>query len=174
MKQFDTGILLNEQNIKLHRNWFKQMTKLVGLNVWYQAPTDTADDPKEYSDYGELHPKYGRGKVVGCIFDEHPSQKTMRMLGWNAEMAETTTVIHVPYDLPGLQAGARFVIPSGIDNAPPRVFKVLRMSTIAVYPASISCELGPVLESTLTEEEVTTFTSTNFNLLADESDEYGH
>ena len=105
MKQFDTGILLNEQNIKLHRSWFKQMTKLVGLNVCYQSPIDTADDPKEYSDYGELHPTYGKGRVVGCIFDEHPSQKTMRMLGWNAEMAETTTVIHVPYDLPGLQAG---------------------------------------------------------------------
>lgn len=174
MKNNDTGILLSEQNIKLHRQWFKQMTKLVGLNVIYQAPTDTELDPKLYTLYGELDPKYENAISVGCIFDEHPTQKTMRKLGWNAEMAETSTVIHVPYDLPGLQAGARFIIPSGIDTAEPRIFKVLRMSTIAIYPASISCELGPVLESTLDPKKIVEFDETNFNLLADESDEYGH
>lgn len=174
MKNFDTGILLNEQNIKLHRQWFKQMTQLLGLNVIYQAPTDVEEEPKTYSQYGELNPEHKRPNIVGCIFDEHPTQKTMRKLGWNAEMADTSTVIHVPYDLPGLQAGARFIIPSGLDNAAPRVFKVLRLSNIAVYPASIACELGPVLETTLPEEMVTNFDLSNFNLLSDESDEYGH
>lgn len=174
MKNSDTGILLIDQNIKLHRQWFKQMTQLVGLNVIYQAPIDTEIDPKEYNMYGELDPKYGNAITVGCIFDEHPTQKTLRKLGWNAEMAETSTVIHVPYDLPGLQAGSRFFIPSGIDSAEPREFKVLRMSTIAVYPASISCELGPVLINTLEQEKITNFEESNFNLLGDESDEYGH
>lgn len=174
MKNVDTGILLNDNNIKLHRQWFKQMTKLVGLNVIYQAPKDTDSNVKTYNRYGELDPEYEDGIVVGCIFDEHPTQKTMRALGWNAEMAETTTVIHVPYDLQKLQAGARFTIPSGLDTAEPRVFRVLRMSTIAVYPASIACELGPVLINTLEQEKITNFDSSNFNLLGDESDEYGH
>lgn len=174
MNNIDTGILLNDKNIKLHRQWFKQMTKLVGLNVTYQAPVDTEIDPKEYNLYGELDPDYENAIRVGCIFDEHPTQKTMRKLGWNAEMAETSTVIHVPYDLPGLQAGARFIIPAGIDTAEPRIFKVLRMSTIAIYPASISCELGPVLENKIKPEQITKFDESNFNLLGDESDEYGH
>ena len=167
MKNSDTGILLNDHNIKLHRQWFKQMTQLVGLNVIYQAPKDTGSNVKTYNRYGELDPEYEDGITVGCIFDEHPTQKTMRKLGWNAEMAETSVVIHVPYDLPNLQAGARFTIPSGIDSAEPRVFRVLRMSNIAVYPASISCELGPVLVNTLKEEQITNFDESNFNLLGD-------
>lgn len=170
----DTGILLNDQNIKLHRQWFKQMTKLVGLNVIYHAPKDTETNVKSYNAYGELYPEYDEGIVVGCIFDEHPTQKTMRKLGWNAEMADSTTVIHVPYDLPNVQAGAKFIIPSGLDSAEPRAFKVLRMSNIAVYPASIACELGPIIMTELDIEEVTNFDDSNFNLLGDESDEYGH
>ena len=174
MKNNDTGILLNDQNIKLHRQWFKQMTKLIGLNVIYQAPKDTDPNIKTYNRYGELDPEYEEDIVVGCIFDEHPTQKTMRKLGWNAEMADTSTVIHVPYDLPNVQAGARFIIPSGIDGSEGRVFRVLRMSNIAIYPASISCELGPVLINTLEQEKITDFDESNFNLLGDESDEYGH
>ena len=181
MKNTDTGLLLNDQNIKLHRQWFKQMTSLLGINVLYQAPKDSQDNSKTYNMYGELNPDYEPAIRVGCIFDEHPTQKTMRKLGWNAEMAETSTVIHAPYDLKNLQAGARFIIPPGIDSAEPRVFKVLRMSNIAIYPASISCELGPVLESTLPKEKVEDFSIpqgssyyTTFNLLGDESDEYGH
>ena len=139
-----TGILVNPANVKLHRNWFIQMTKLLGIKVIYRAPLEGT---KEYSLYGELDAKYEKGELIECIYDEHPSQKTMRMLGWNAEMAESTTIIHVPYDLKGLQVGGLFVIPSGLDNAEARVFRVLRMSNVAVYPASISCELGPVLNN---------------------------
>lgn len=174
MKNSDTGILLNDQNIKLHRQWFKQMTKLIGLNVIYQPPKDDDLDIKDYNLYGELDPNYENGIIVGCIFDEHPTQKTMRKLGWNTEMAETSTVIHVPYDLPKVQAGARFIIPAGIDSAEPRIFRVLRMSNIAIYPASISCELGPVLINELEQEKITDFVDSNFNLLGDESDEYGY
>ena len=118
-------ILAIDKNIKLHRTWFKQMCSLIGINVDYYVPLD-----KEYSEYGELHPDYrGRPMVVGCIYDEHPTQKTMRKLGWNAELADTSVVIHVPYDLKGLQAGCRFDLPAGIDGAPPRQFKVLRLSS---------------------------------------------
>lgn len=174
MNNSDTGILLNDQNIKLHRQWFKQMTKLLGINVIYQAPKDTEINSKSYSMYGELYPDLEDAIVVGCIFDEHPTQKTMRKLGWNAELADSNVVIHVPYDLPGIQAGAKFIIPSGIDSAEPRVFKVLRMSNIAVYPASIACELGPALIDELDQKLIYNFDESNFNLLDDESEEYGH
>ena len=38
--QLDTnkyGLLLNK-DIKLHRQWFKEMTKLIGINVIYRSP----------------------------------------------------------------------------------------------------------------------------------------
>ena len=109
----------------------------------------------------------------------------MRKLGWNAELAETSVVIHVPYDLEGLRVGCRFDLPAGIDGAAKRKFKVLRMSTVSVYPASVACELGPVLDNLITnpatpsdvtdpEDVINDFDETNFNLLNDESDKYGH
>ena len=52
----------------------------------------------------------------------------------------------MPYDLDGLQAGALFIIPSGIDQAKGRVFRVISMQNIMVYPASIACEIAPEYE----------------------------
>lgn len=171
MDNKDTGLLLIGPNIKLHRMYFKQMCSLLGIKVLYRAPIDSS---KQYNMYGELDTFYYKPEPVTCIYDEHPTQKTMRKLGWDSEVADSTTLIHVPYDLKGLQAGALFIIPSGIDNAEARVFKVLRMSTIAVYPASITCELGPLYVNTDDHESVTNFEHTNFNLLDNESDDYGH
>lgn len=169
MEKNDTGILINPTNIKIHRDYFKQMCKLLGINVLFRAPRPGS---KTYNGYGELDTFYEQASLVSCIFDEHTPQKTMRKLGWNTELSDSSTVIHVPYDLKGLQAGALFIIPSGLDNTEGRVFKVLRMSNIAVYPASISCELGPVLVNTSQKEETHDFTKSNFNLLDDDSDEF--
>ena len=138
MENFDTGYLLNKQNIQLHRSWFKQMCQLLGLKVLYRAPRPG----KTYNGYGELESFYFEPIIVDCIFDEHPNQKSMKKMGWNAELQENPIVIHVPYDLEGIQAGALFTIPSGLDNAEPRTFRVLQLSNIAIYPASISCELA--------------------------------
>lgn len=171
MENKDTGLLLNDQNIKLHRTWFKQMCNLIGINAQYRAPIDSS---KTYNIYSELDAHYTAPVPVGCIFDEHPSQKTMRMLGWNAESADTTTVIHVPYDLEKLQAGCLFILPAGLDNAEPRTFRVLRMSNIAIYPASIACELAVVYFDTDTPSNISDFTQSTFNVLDDESEYYNH
>ena len=195
MERQDTGILLSDKNIKLHRMWFKQMTDLLGLKVLYRAPKD---DIKKYNLYGEMNadefnmqPKtaeeieaesdddkarelYEPVQEVWSIYDEHPTQKTMRKLGWNAEMADSSVIIHVPYDLEKLQAGALFWIPAGIDSAEPRLFRVLRISNIAVYPASVACELGPVLVDTMPSSIINSFDASvsSFNILNDESEDY--
>ena len=96
------------------------------------------------------------------------------MLGWNAETNDTTTIIHVPYDLPNLQAGCLFILPAGLDNAQPRIFKVLRMSNIAIYPASISCEIGLMYFNDYIPSNVNDFTQSTFNVLTDESEWYNH
>ena len=164
MDNRSTGILLDEKNIKVHRAYFKEFLRLHGINVLYRSPRESG---KTYTGYGELDTFYNQPIEIGCIFDEHPNQKTMRMLGWNAELLDNNILVHVPYDTPGLQAGCLFIIPSGLDEAPPRVFKVLRMSNIAVYPCSVSCELGPVIEDTAPKSQVIDFKKSNFNLLAD-------
>ena len=166
MENKDTGLLLNKEDIQLHRNWFKEMVSLLGIQVIYRSPRDSS---KHYDGYGELFSFYNDPEVVGCIFDEHPTQKTMRKLGWDTEQMENLSVIHVPYDLPGLQVGALFIIPSGLDNAEGRVFKVITMSNIAVYPASVACEIGPVIENKF-EPSQFDYSHNTFNLLNEEED----
>ena len=165
-KRADYGLLLN-QDIKLHRMYFKQMVKLLGINCLYRAPLNG----KTFSLHGDLEAHYAKPIVVGCIFQDHPDQKTLKKMGWVAELQEGSSIIHVPYDLQGLEVGALFEIPSGIDQAAGRLFRVISMQNIMIYPASIACEIAPEYktsdELTLTQD----FTKTNFNVLVDHEED---
>lgn len=77
MEDKDTGLLLNKHNIELNRMYFKQMTDLLGIKVLYRAPREG----KDYNGYGELDSYYYEPIIESCIFDEHPTQKTMKKLG---------------------------------------------------------------------------------------------
>lgn len=167
MENKDTGLLLDKSNILLQRQYFKEMTRLIGINVLYRAPIKGS---KKYDGYGELDAFYQPPVVVGCIFDEHPTQWTMKKLGWVSELSENVSVISLPYDLQDLQVGSLIIVPSGIDNAEGRVFKVTRMSTISIYPASITCEIGPMYVNKDEAAPHVDFTNTNFNLLKEEDD----
>lgn len=70
MENSDTGLLLNKQNIELHRFYFKQCVKLLGINVQYRAPRENT---KQYDLYGELDAHFYEPITVSCIFDEHPN-----------------------------------------------------------------------------------------------------
>ena len=133
----DYGLLITK-DIKLYRTWFKQLTALHGINCKYRAPLAN----KTYDDLADLVTGYKPEILVGCIFEEHPNQKSLKKVGWVAELQEGSSVIHVPYDLPDLQVGALFEVPSGLDRGKGRVFRVISMSNIMVYPASIACEIA--------------------------------
>lgn len=160
------GLLLNK-DIKLHRSYFKQMVKLIGINCIYRAPRHS----KEHDIHGELDTKYCEPELVGCIFEEHPDQKTLKKQGWVAELQESSSMIHVPYDLKGLEEGALFTVPSGIDNAEGRVFRVLKMQNIMIYPASMTCEIAPEYETTAVRNQVEDFSRDNFTVLLDNEED---
>ena len=139
----DYGLLIRENDIKLHRMWFKQCVALHGVNCKYRAPLNN----KEYDVHGDLQAGYKPEIIVGCLFEEHPNQKSLKKAGWVAELQEGSSMIHVPYDLPDLQVGALFEVPSGLDKSKGRVFRVISMSNIMIYPASIACEIALEYES---------------------------
>ena len=101
---------------------------------------------------------------VGTIFDEHPTQQTLKKMGWVSELQETSSIIHVPYDLPNIQQGALFAVPSGLDDGKARLFRVIRLTNSIVYPASISCEIIPEYENTF-DDDAYDFSHSSFNLL---------
>lgn len=126
-------------DIRLNRQYFRECVKLLGIRVLYRAPKSN----KSYTTYGEIDANYYPPLLVGCLFDEHPTQQTLRKMQWTSELGSNSSFIHVDYDLPGLQQGALFIIPSGLDDGKGRLFRVVKLATSMVYPASIVCELVP-------------------------------
>lgn len=162
----DYGILISK-DIKLHRAWFKQMTALHGINCKYYAPTSN----KSYDLHADLLTGYQPAITVGCIFDEHPSQKSLKKAGWVAELQEGSSLIHVPYDLKDLQVGALFNVPSGLDDGKGRLFRVISMSNIMIYPASIACEIALEYESVDEYQLETAHEKVDMSLLIDREDD---
>lgn len=160
--------LLITKDIKLHRSWFKQMTALHGINCQYRAPLKN----KTYDLNADLQTSYKPAILVGCLFEEHPDQKSLKKAGWVAELQEGSSVIHVPYDLPDLQVGALFDVPSGIDTAQARTFRVISLSNIMIYPASIACEIALEYESVDEPQLITTaLTQQDMPMLIDREDD---
>ena len=160
--------LLNQVDVKLQRKYFNEMVNLRGVFCQYQYPLSN----KNYTDQGELRSNYSEPQTVGCIFNEHLDQKTTKKMGWNSELDTEATVISVPYDLEDLQVGCLFELPSAFDNSPGRLFRVVEMSAIPAYPASISCRVVPEYESIMSDADTKSFTSSNFNLLNEEDEEH--
>ena len=138
---------LIHREITLYRTWFNEMVKMHGIQVLYYATKDN----KTYTTFGELKSDYEEPELIGCLFEEHPNQKTFRKLGWLSELDDGSSMIHVAYDLPNIQVGALFAVPSGLDDGKARLFRVVRMSNSIVYPASITCEIVPEYENNFKE-----------------------
>lgn len=154
------GLLINQKDILLQRTYFEEMVMMIGVKVIHRAPRPS----KHYTTYAELETNYYEPELVGCIFDEHPTQRTMKKLGWNAELGDTPAIISVPYDLNGLQQGSLFIVPSAFDNTKGRVFRVVEITGIMIYPASLTCKLVPELQNTFTSDSFN-HTHNSFNLL---------
>lgn len=158
------GLLLN-QNIKITRQYFREMVKLLGIYVIYRYPISES----KYTSYAEIESNYSSPILTGCIFDEHPTQQTLKKMGWVSELQTNSSFIHVDYDLPGLQQGSLFIIPSGIDNSKGRLFRVVSMSVGVVYPASVTCEIVPEYVDTFKEESYD-YKESSMNLIKQEEE----
>ena len=78
------GLLLNGNNIKIHRQYFKEMVRLIGVQTIYRAPRPS----KSWTTYAEIDSNYFNPILVGCIFDEHPTQRTLKKMGWVSELQD--------------------------------------------------------------------------------------
>lgn len=156
------GFLLNN-DIKIHRKYFDEMVRLLGIQVIYRAPRKD----KHWTTYAEIQSNYQDPIVIGCIFDSHPDQKTMKKLGWISELQDSSSLIHVAYDTPDIQVGSLFIIPSGLDDGKGRLFRCVRLSNSIVYPASVTCEIVPEYENTYPTTN-NDFKHTSFNVLNEE------
>lgn len=159
------GLLLNQKDILLQRKWFDEMCSMIGVKVIHRAPRNG----KTYTTYSEIDSNYFEPALVGCIFEEHPNQRTMKKLGWDSELSSSASIISVPYDVKGLQQGSLFIVPSAFDRTKGRLFRVTEISGIMIYPCSLTCQLVPEYENTFTDNSYVHKTN-SFNLLNREDD----
>lgn len=167
MENGNYGVLLNGSDVKLHRGWFEEMCNLIGIKVLFYAPKEN----KHWTTYAEIETNFEAPTLIGCIFEDHPNQYTMKKLGWDSELQENASIISVPYDLVGLQTGSIFIVPSGIDSTKGRVFRVVKMRVSMMYPSAITCEIVPEYENTFSSGEYS-YKDSSFNLLNDEEEDY--
>ena len=164
MTQQKYGTLLHPE-IRIHRQYFREMVKLLGIYVLYRAPKK---HEKQYTTYAELDASYEEPMLVGCIFDEHPTQQTLKKIGWMSELQDNSSFIHVDYDLPGLQQGALFIIPSGLDDGKGRLFRVVKMVNSIVYPSSMTCEIVPEYLNEFNDVTDYSYDPSDMNILHEE------
>ena len=158
------GLLIN-QDTKLHRQYFDEMSRLIGIKVIYRAPRKD----KQYTTYAEVDSNYQEPLVTYCIFNEHPDQKTLKKMGWVSELQDNASLIHVRYDLPDIQQGALFIVPSGLDNAKGRLFRVVHLSNSMIYPASITCEIVRAYIDTM-DRSLSDHEDNSINIISQDND----
>lgn len=159
------GALLSK-DILIHRKYFEEMVNLIGIKVIYYAPKPG----RRYTTWAEMDTNFQPPEIAGVIFEEHPDQKSLRKMGWNAELQENASILHIAYDLTDIQRGALFLIPSGLDHTKGRLFRVNELKNSIVYPASITCEIVPEYEDIMPTSKLDR-SYTDFNLLRAEDEE---
>ena len=70
----------------------------------------------------------------------------------------------------GLQQGSLFVVPSAFDNSKGRLFRVVAISGVMIYPASLTCKLVPEFENTFSPNQFN-HQKNSFNLLNREEED---
>ena len=158
------GFLYNESDIKLYRNYFIEVCNAIGIKVKYRSLLPG----NHWTSYSEILGRYSDEEDVMCIFNEHPDQRTMKKFGWVSELSQNPAIISVPYNLHDLQVGCLFTLPSGFDNSPGRLFRVTEISSIMMYPASLTCQLVPEYPDTL-DQSLKDHSQESFNLIQEES-----
>lgn len=159
--------LLIDSDATLFRGFFKEMAKLRGIRGKYQYVLPG----KDYTIYSELKATYSESLLIDMIFEEVPTQKTLRKHGWFSEDKKDSTphIAHIPFDVPHLQKGCLIWIPSGLTDVY-KCFRVEEISTVIEFPASLTVKLAPNIQDKV-PGSYDNYQDTNTNYLRSEEGE---
>lgn len=134
--------LLNREDSRIFRKYFKEMVKLIGQSVGYQYIVE-----RKYTIHSEDNSKLSVPVRIDVLFDENPTVDTLNRLGWVSELNEQKPiVVNMPYDTPNLSVNARLLIES-VDGTPrPRVFKITQIESDLEFPDAYTCAAVPIFD----------------------------
>lgn len=126
----------------MFRHYFKEMLDLYGIDGMYY---EVIEETKKYNEAGEFSAYYKDPIPCQVIFDQVPKISTLKKLGWTTENDESQPIVHVDYDLPGIQKGACFSIEDPLRLGKGRLFRISKLSLGIIYPMCVTCQLVAVL-----------------------------
>ena len=141
---------LIKKDALMFRKYFREMLRKYGIDCsYFQVIEGTA----EYNVNGEFSADYHDPISSQVLFDQIPKISTLKKLGWNTSVEESQPLVHVDYDLPGLQIGCLFSIEDPMRPGKGKLFRVTKMSMGIIYPMCVTAQvvavLGDQVENTL-------------------------
>lgn len=145
--------LIKSDALKM-RFYFREALRLYGIDCnYYEVMPETIS----YNVNGEFSAKYKNPKPAQLIFDQVPKVSTLKKLGWATEQEDTQPLVHVDFDLPGIQIGCLFTIDDPLRPGKGRLFRITKMSVGIIYPMCVTAQVVAVLgdepEKTLSPDE---------------------
>lgn len=130
-----------QNDAKMQRKYFNEMLDFYGIPAQYFQ----CKPGKKYNSVGEMKDCFFDPIRTKVLFDQVPSIKTLKKLGWVTELDQQQPLVHVKYDLPGIEQGCVFSIKDPLKENEGRLFRITKMSMGIIYPANITCQIVAIL-----------------------------
>lgn len=136
-----------QDDARIFKFYAKEALEMYGIpSEYYQCKPG-----RTFTTLGELKACYYDPVRTKVIFDQAPQVRTLKKLGWVTELDAQQPIVHVMFDLPGLEVGCLFNIkdPLTIDSG--RMFRITKMSTGILYPATVTCQIVAIMGDEIEE-----------------------
>lgn len=151
--------LLTQPDATLYRGFFKEMSKLRGIHVQYRYPIKISS-----TIHAEMNTKLSDPIEMDIIFQENPSVRTLKSIGWVSEIGDDKPyVAQLPFDTPELQVESVITIPPFYEiNSRSRDFKITSITTLLEFPDCLTCTLAPIFDTKFINKD---YDTSNYNYL---------
>ena len=150
--------ILTQPDTTMFRTYFKEMARLLGIQVLYQYPIDM-----KFSMYAEEDPKgFSEEIKMDIIFDENPKITTLRKYGWVSELPDDKPYLaQLPFDAKNLCKGCRIHILPPLPLADRRTFVITDIQANLQFPDNWMCKVAPVFFDKTKQEKLDEYKDKN-------------
>lgn len=133
---------LLQNDLEIQRYYFNDACDFYGISArYYQVKPGM-----RWTVAGEMKANFYDPVRTKLIFDQVPKVSTLKKLGWVTELDQDShPLVHLQFDLSGLQVGCVIEIKDPLTVDKGRLFRITKMSTGIIYPASVTCQLVPIV-----------------------------
>ena len=136
-----------QDDAKIFKYYAKEALEMYGIDAnYYQCKPG-----RTFTTLGELKSCYYSPISAKVIFDQAPTVRTLKKLGWVTEADSTQPIIHVDFDLPGIEVGCLFNIKDPLRRDSGRMFRITKMSAGILYPATLTCQIVAIVGDDIEE-----------------------